>query len=184
MTTAETTRSLDARMLEFLDKAELRELVNRYARAVDRRDMDLLRSCYHPDAIDNHGVLFSGSAEEYIAWQPEIMNRFENSAHYIVNTLFAVDGDEAEGEVYFFGFHRMTEGEVRNEFIGGRYLDHYRRGEDGRWRFGQRDLVWDWYENRPAADEAMVFLRSLGDQGCGEVDVSKRILPLLETLKR
>ncbi|HUD31373.1 MAG TPA: nuclear transport factor 2 family protein [Novosphingobium sp.] len=172
----------DARMAEFLDKAELRDLVNRYARAVDRRDMDLLRACYHPDAVDNHGTLFSGTIDAYIDWQPQIMAGFENSAHYIVNAVFALDGDEAQGEVYFFGMHRVMDPEPRHDYVGGRYLDHYRRGDDGRWRFARRDLVWDWVENRSVSEGEMTFLRSLGHQGTGSDDVSKQILPLLDRL--
>ncbi|WP_159979097.1 MULTISPECIES: nuclear transport factor 2 family protein [unclassified Novosphingobium] len=171
---------LDTRLAELLDKAELRDLVNRYARAVDRRDMDLLRACYHADAIDNHGSLFSGGIDAYIDWQPQIMAAFENSAHYIVNTVFALDGDEAQGEVYFFGMHRVTQPELRHDYVGGRYLDHYRRGADGRWRFAQRDLVWDWVENRSVSESEMAFLRALGHQGTGADDISKQILPLLD----
>ena len=63
----------EKRLRDTVDKAELRELVDRYARAIDRRDMALLRACYHPDAIDNHGTLFSGGIDAYVAWQPEIM---------------------------------------------------------------------------------------------------------------
>lgn len=172
----------EKRLRDTVNKAELRELVDRYARAIDRRDMALLRACYHPDAIDNHGTLFSGGIDAYVAWQPEIMGTFENSAHYILNAVFALDGDEAEGEVYFFGIHRGHEDEPVHGYVGGRYLDHYRRGADGRWRFAQRDLVWDWAENCAPGAGAMTFLRSLGHQGCGEADVSKTLLPLLDQL--
>lgn len=174
----------EKRLAEFVDKAELAELVARYARAIDRRDMALLRSCYHPDAIDNHGVLFSGSIDAYIAWQPTIMAQFENSAHYIVNSIFEVNGDEAEGEVYFVGVHRIMSPEPKHERIGGRYLDRYRRGEDGRWRFAQRDLVWDWYETRDVSEAELTFVRSLGAQGCGEGDVSSNVLPRLAHARR
>ncbi|WP_221890845.1 nuclear transport factor 2 family protein [Microbispora sp. KK1-11] len=37
---------------EWSDQQEIHEVVLRYCRGVDRLDMDLVRSAYHPDAID------------------------------------------------------------------------------------------------------------------------------------
>jgi hypothetical protein len=45
-------------------KDEIRDVVLRLARGIDRCDLELLRSCYHPDAHEEHGW-FSGSAWEY-----------------------------------------------------------------------------------------------------------------------
>ena len=183
MMTVQKVRAQD-RISAFLDKAELRELVDTYARAIDRRDMSLLRSCYCADAIDNHGAMFSGTVDEYISWQPKIMAGFENSAHYILNAIFQIEGDEAEGEVYFIGAHRIIDPEPMHEFLGGRYMDHYRRDDDGRWKFAQRDLAWDWYERRPLKADDLSFVRSLGDyQGQGSGDHSQQILKRISALE-
>ncbi|MCB2109209.1 MAG: nuclear transport factor 2 family protein, partial [Rhodobacteraceae bacterium] len=40
------------RIAALLDKEEIRDVLMRYGRGVDRADADLLRSCYHPDAIE------------------------------------------------------------------------------------------------------------------------------------
>ncbi|MEY3566868.1 MAG: hypothetical protein RLZ19_882, partial [Actinomycetota bacterium] len=40
---------------EVVAREHIRDVVYRYARGVDRRDFDLVRSCYHPDATDDHG---------------------------------------------------------------------------------------------------------------------------------
>jgi hypothetical protein len=34
---------------------QTRDACYRYCRGVDRRDVELVRSCYHPDATDHHG---------------------------------------------------------------------------------------------------------------------------------
>jgi hypothetical protein len=51
-----------------LDKQALHELALTYYRACDRRDFALVRALYHDDAIDDHGSMFSGTADEYVAW--------------------------------------------------------------------------------------------------------------------
>lgn len=58
---------LDPRLQRLLDEAEIREVMCRGARAIDRLDMELLRSCYHPDAVDDHGV-YVGDVEGFIAF--------------------------------------------------------------------------------------------------------------------
>lgn len=41
---------------ELHDRQVIRQVVERYARSVDRQDKDILVSCYHSDAIDDHGM--------------------------------------------------------------------------------------------------------------------------------
>ena len=132
-----------------LDKLTLHELVLTYCRAVDRRDYALLETLYHPDAIDDHGGMFCGSAAAYIAWLPTIQAHFETMRHDITNALFAVDGNDANGELYTVAYHRTPPGpKAREIIIGGRYLDRYQK-RDGVWRFLHRSLVFDWKETRP-----------------------------------
>jgi hypothetical protein len=126
-----------------IDKQALADLVHTYCRACDRRDFVLLRTLYHDDAIDDHGSMFRGSADEYVAWLPGVMANFEATVHSITNTLFIVRGDEAQGELYTHAYHRTPAPDAREIVIGGRYLDRYaRRG--GTWRFLHRALALDW----------------------------------------
>ena len=55
------TKPLD--VLLFLQ--QIADVIYRYARGIDRLDFDLVRSCYHPDAYDDHGS-FKGSVEAFI----------------------------------------------------------------------------------------------------------------------
>lgn len=126
-----------------IDKQALHELALSYCRACDRRDFALLRTLYHDDAIDDHGAMFRGSADEYVAWLPQVMAQFEATVHSISNALYVVDGDHAQGELYCVAYHRTHPPEAREILIGGRYLDRYQRRE-GRWRILRRSLALDW----------------------------------------
>jgi hypothetical protein len=133
---------------ELVDKQSLHELVLRYCRACDRRDFTLLRTLYHDDAIDDHGAMFCGTADEYAAWLPGVMANFEATVHSITNALFEVRGEEAQGELYTVAYHRTRAPEAREVVIGGRYLDHYQR-RGGSWKFLRRALALDWCRVTP-----------------------------------
>jgi hypothetical protein len=130
------------------DKQALHELVLTYCRACDRRDFALLRSLYHDDAIDDHGTMFRGSPDEYVAWLPQVMTNFEATVHSIANVLFVVDGDRAEGELYTMAYHRTRLPDAKEIIIGGRYLDRYER-RSGAWKFLHRSLAMDWCRVEP-----------------------------------
>ena len=135
---------------DLLEKQAITELVNSYSRAVDRHDFVLLRDLYTADGIDDHGGLYCGPADGFVAWLREAMKEVDTS-HAVHNHTIAIDGDQAEGEVYVTAYNRIPNPEGgANEFIQGlRYLDKY-RNEGGRWRFAHRTVVVDWAQLRPA----------------------------------
>jgi hypothetical protein len=131
-----------------LDKQAISEVLMRYCRAIDRRDADLMRRVYWPDAIDDHAV-FKGDVEAFIAYSFPFMEGVVSS-HAISNILIDICGpDEAFSECYFSAFHDFPAGQGRLErTVGGRYLDlHQRRGCE--WRIKSRTLAIDWYTEAP-----------------------------------
>ena len=132
---------------EMLDRQALQQLAWSYCHACDRQDFKLLRSLYHDDAIDDHGPMFCGGPDEYIAWLPSMLANWSLTSHMITNMLFLIDGDEAEGELYAIAYHRTHGPDQREVIAGGRYVDRYQK-RDGVWRFWRRSLVLDWMENR------------------------------------
>ena len=66
-----------------LDKQAISETLLRYSRAIDRRDADLMRRVYWPDAIDDHAV-FTGNVEEFIAYSFPFMEGVV-SQHIVTN---------------------------------------------------------------------------------------------------
>jgi hypothetical protein len=126
---------------EISDKQALHELNMRYCRAVDRRDRDLFLSCYHPDAVDDHG-LFCGGPAAFADWLGMTEDGGRKTTpfamqHVITNEFFVLDGDVAWGESYQSRRHGPNQG----NYI--RYIDRYERGDDG-WRIKRRKLVFDW----------------------------------------
>lgn len=39
------------------DRAAIENVLGTYCRAIDRLDLELLRSVYHPDAVDDHAAV-------------------------------------------------------------------------------------------------------------------------------
>lgn len=151
-------------------KDEIRELALLYSRGVDRKDPALLRTLYTQDGMDFHGDKFRGTAEDYVQFLEASMPHLHYSGHHICNHLISVDGEQGHGEVYALAYH------VYQDRAGGwvedlqtcRYLDQYRK-EDGRWRFAQRDVIFDNVSIRPVAEPTTGFI------GAGEDESYRRL---------
>ena len=132
-------------------KDEIRELALLYSRGVDRKDPELLRDLYTADATDTHGHSFDGGAEDYVQFLEKSFPYMQYSGHHICNHLISVDGDEGEGEVYALAYHYIPDGQGGwlEDFMAVRYIDRYRKENDGRWRFAKRVVTYDYATRRP-----------------------------------
>lgn len=145
-------------LLTLLAKEEIRELVLLYSRGVDRKDGELLRTLYTVDATDTHGDTFDGPAGQYVDFLEGAFPFMHYSGHHVCNHLISVNGDTAEGEVYAITYHVIPDGKGgwMEDLLCVRYLDHYRKDSDERWRFAQRVVTYDYNSRQPIAapDEA------------------------------
>jgi hypothetical protein len=138
--------SPDALLQELLDEFQLRKLVQRYCRAVDRGDISALRDLYHRDAEDDHGAFSTGSVESLLEELVAARPHMRAMQHHITTMNFAVDGDRAEGEIYSFAVHTFRAGGRDIDLmVSGRYLDKYEK-RDAAWKFVERKIVTDWAE--------------------------------------
>ena len=123
----------------------IRNALARYCRGVDRGDVALLKSVYHPDATDDHGT-FKGNGHDFAEYLVELMDRSTiPSQHHVTNVLIERDGERADVESYVLAFHPIPDGaggEVHALF-GGRYLDRFER-RGGEWKIAERRVVMDW----------------------------------------
>lgn len=134
------------------DKLECTELVTRVARAIDRCDAALLKTLFHPDATDDHGI-FAGTIEEFIDWVFPVLATMQRTQHIIGQVLVEVGGDHAAGESYFIAHHAISapDGDIFM-IAAGRYLDRFERRE-GCWKISHRQAVYDWSSETPLTDK-------------------------------
>ncbi|MEM9502105.1 MAG: nuclear transport factor 2 family protein [Pseudomonadota bacterium] len=133
------------------DKLECAEVVMRLARGIDRCDADLVHSCFHRDATDDHG-LFKGSAIDFVDWVMPMLETMERTQHVIGQSLIEVSGDTAAGESHFVAYHtiKTPDGDVLM-VAAGRYLDTFER-RDKSWKISHRQAVYDWNSTVPSTD--------------------------------
>ncbi len=126
---------------ELLDRQAIVECVHRYARGVDRADEELVRSAYHPDAIEDHGA-YVGGVDGLVGFLRAAHDPFPAYQRYVSNTTVDLDGDTAHAESYYSCVLRRDD-KGRLLVNGGRYLDRLER-RDGEWRIARRVVVMEW----------------------------------------
>ena len=76
------------------DRVAIRELLLRYARGVDARDLALVRSCFAPGAA-YRGALATGTIGDALDALPAAMARYTATRHSITTQSCEIDGDTA-----------------------------------------------------------------------------------------
>jgi len=151
------------------DRLELRELVDAYARAADRRDRVAFESLFLADATltvtrpDADAHTYEGAAA--IGQIVPNLARYTRTFHLVANHWTSVRGSRATGEAYCQAHHVLGDRRPAVPKQGGddprapspvdvvlniRYLDAYSRSHDG-WRFASREVQILWTTELPLA---------------------------------
>jgi hypothetical protein len=127
-----------------LARAEITDVLTRYVHGADRNDWDLVRGCYHPDAVDDHG-LYAGDVDGLITFLSKLAATLSATSHQLATPHIEVDGNTARAETYCLGWYeRPGHGqEIWSIAQGLRYLDLFER-RDERWAIANRTVVLDW----------------------------------------
>lgn len=141
----------ESELQALVDKDAIRDVLYRYARAVDRGDSALLRSCYHADATADYGrqnAEGSDAVEAHLEACALMHNWIETSLHCIGNVLIELDGDVATVESYLVDTLRPVDadqpvpGQQVLLQLFARYVDRFEK-RDGQWRIARRVTVQD-----------------------------------------
>jgi hypothetical protein len=137
---------LEKMVQELWDRDRIAAVPLTYARGIDRRDWDLVRSCFTDDCFVE-GSRASAPIEEYLADLRPGVEAFPTTMHFMGNQLVEVDGDTGRVETYAVAFHWAAEragaDDPANLVVGVRYQDSMVRTADG-WRIANRHVDPDW----------------------------------------
>ena len=129
--------ALEASLRDLLDRDAVWQVMQRYARGLDRMDNALALSCYWPEAIEDHSQ-FVGSPADFVRYADGVTASFVTCAHALHNHTCELAGDEAFAETYFT--FTGTLAQPPHFLSTGRYVDHFvRRG--GEWRIANRVTI-------------------------------------------
>ncbi|MBC3191100.1 nuclear transport factor 2 family protein [Pseudonocardia sp. C8] len=149
------------------DRIAITDVLLCYAHAVDRQDLDLARSCYHPDAVDDHGR-YSGGVDGLIEFFAALGSTLRRTFHQMGPPWIRFTGPgTALAETYCL-YRRETHDSAPEDAVlqGLRYLDRLER-RDGRWAIAERTVVLDWEQSgarAPAVPAGPTWKRgALGD---------------------
>jgi ketosteroid isomerase-like protein len=141
---------------QIVDRLALRELSDRYASAVDRRDVGSFVALFTDDAelsvhdpAENEVPSRRRRGRAELSEVPRMIARYLKTFHFVGNALYEIDDDSATGEVYCVAHHLVDDAEAATDHVMLiRYLDNYQRCDDGRWRISGRRVLVDWTEDR------------------------------------
>jgi len=124
-----------------VDRQQISDCLLRYARGVDRLDVELIRSAFWPDARDAHGPV-NGTVDDFLGFFLPRQHEREAAQHMVTNQFVTIEGPAASSEAYFVSVAKAAgSGEV--EMVGGRYVDSFERRQ-GEWRIASRLVLLDW----------------------------------------
>ena len=127
---------------ELIAERDIREVLHRYCRGIDRMDAELTRSCWHADGTADYGWLYQGGADGFIEWLWPVHAAMVGHVHSLSNVVVQIDGDRAATESYVTVVLRVHgQGDDLIDIVGrGRYLDAFER-RDGTWAIAHRSYV-------------------------------------------
>ncbi len=135
---------------EWVDKLEIREVIERSMRAIDDQAGERLAALFDEDAVlQLAGTVFRGrdaigkmfrSADPPHWTEPGELLKQPAVVHRGANPVIDVDGDTATAETDLLVLERDEEGRARITLVA-RYRDRLRRNDDGSWVITNRTGV-------------------------------------------
>lgn len=130
---------------------DIRDVLARYCRALDRMDKTAAYAIWHEDGTALYHDIFEGSGRGFVDWVWVAHAAMERHSHQLAQAVIEVDGDRAVSETYVTVslWTLPDEHGQQREITGrGRYLDCW-SCRDGRWAIDHREHVLDMQTEHP-----------------------------------
>jgi ketosteroid isomerase-like protein len=150
----------DTALQVLLDKDAIRDVISRFCRGCDRRDAEMMASCYHPDAIDDHGI-YVGLGTGFFEGNLEADEQLRALHHNLGQSIIEVEGDTAAAETYAIATIDGLPGADDVVLLTVRYIDRFER-RDGEWRIAHRFVAFDSEMRLPGGQPSFIPERSYG----------------------
>ncbi len=122
---------------ELLDIQAIRSLLERYAFAMDRRDTELMRTCFTPDAdLSYFGGLKKFNRDSFSDQLVSGLTPFKTINHAISSIRVIVEGDTASADMHIFATMMLADSPTVI-IRGVHVVDEYLRTADG-WKISKR----------------------------------------------
>lgn len=137
----------DISLNALLDEFEICKLSHRYARALDKGDLEEWGALFAKDVIVESPSAAPRGYAEIMKIPVDQLKRYKKTLHSVTTQNITVNGDRATGEVYCVAYHIYQDAhqngrlpfDLSHNFII-RYEDEYQR-VDGRWLFVRRYII-------------------------------------------
>jgi ketosteroid isomerase-like protein len=135
---------LEQELSGFRDRQQILDVLQRYPRALDRHDSDVLASVFHDDArLHYPSHLFTTGPTDFVPWANALHEgQWISHVHYAVPNSIEIDGDVAHTQMYVLFTLRRKDGEGV-DIGGGRYVDRLER-RNGEWKIAAREMIVEW----------------------------------------
>ena len=138
---------------EMIVKQEIRDVLSRYCRGLDRMDKEMAYSVWHDDATALYYDMYEGTGRGFIDWVWVAHEAMQCHSHQITNVLIQVDGEKAVSEAYVtvvLWTMPSDNGKQMEITARGRYLDRW-SFRDNKWAIDHREFVTDTHTMRDLA---------------------------------
>ena len=161
---AATTFSADPAVRVLQDRAEITDVLYRYASTIDRFDRDGLRSLLADDLWAQYGNAEPVSGGDAVAaWIAEATASVVWQHHLLSVYHVEVDGDRASALVYHTSHQVFEDDPDTAKLLVGRYQNELRREPDG-WRISRLVLEILWGEEKTDATGYLALIGGRGPQ--------------------
>jgi hypothetical protein len=145
--------ALQARVEAIESREQIAEVLHRYCRGWDRRDEEVIRGCFWPEARHQHGI-YDGLSVDFVAFGLSRTTHVKGVRHTVSNIIIELAGDRAISECYFAAIHRRPTADGTSEedyFLEGRFVDRLER-RGGEWRIIHRVGLNEFERVQPRSD--------------------------------